>query len=159
MTDHPTPAPTRSRRLVVGIASGLAAFGAAAIAAVVAVPLLTGGGEPTVLAMPEGGDATSMCMRIEPEQIAQAEVAFRAEATAVDGDTVTLRVTEVFTGDVASTVQIPQGDRMDGDFSGVEFAAGESYLIAATDGVVGLCGASGVESPELSALYAEAFDR
>lgn len=160
MTEQPTPQPTRSRRLAVGIASGLAALGATAIAAIVAVPLLTGPGDPTVLAQPEGGGgATSMCMRIEAEQIAQADVAFRGEVTAVEGDTVTLRVLESFAGDVNATVQIPQGDVMDGDFSGVEFAVGESYLVAAYDGVLGLCGASGPESPELAALYAEAFDR
>lgn len=158
MTETPTPTPARSRRLLVGLASGAAALGAAAIAAVVAVPLLTGPGEPTVLAQPEGGGgASSMCMRIEAEQIAQAEVAFRGEVTAVEGDLVTLRVIDDFTDSVNPTVQVPQGDPMDADFSGVEFAVGSTYLVAATDGVIGLCGASGVDSPELAALYAEAF--
>ena len=40
---------------------------------------------------------------------------------------------------------------------GVEFVAGDDYLVTATDGVVNVCGFSGPATPELEASFEEAF--
>ena len=40
---------------------------------------------------------------------------------------------------------------------GVTFEPGQQYLITATDGVVNYCGFSGPATPELQALFDQAF--
>ncbi len=40
---------------------------------------------------------------------------------------------------------------------GVEFVPGQQYLITAYDGVVNYCGHSGPATPELQALFDQAF--
>ncbi|MEN9621399.1 MAG: hypothetical protein RL499_1592, partial [Actinomycetota bacterium] len=52
---------------------------------------------------------------------------------------------------------VPQVDAADGDFSGVPFEVGESYLVAATDGTIAGCGLSGTDSADLRAVYDAAF--
>jgi hypothetical protein len=157
-TTSPAPAvPARSARRtwipVVGVAAALA------IAAAVAVPLALGG-TPTVeqLAQPTGGDlASGSCMIVSPEGLLMNEQAFAARVLTVEGDVVTLEVTERFTGEVADRVEVPQVDAADGDFSGVPFEVGESYLVAATDGTIAGCGLSGTDSADLRAVYDAAF--
>jgi hypothetical protein len=160
MTEQTTAAPAvpaRSTRRtwipVVGVAAALA------IAAAVALPLALGG-SPTVeqLAQPAGGDpASGSCMIVSPEGLLMNEQAFAARVLTVEGDVVTLEVTERFTGEVADRVEVPQVDAADGDFSGVPFEVGESYLVAATDGTIAGCGLSGTDSADLRAVYDAAF--
>jgi hypothetical protein len=157
-TTSPAPAvPARSARRtwipVVGVAAALA------IAAAVAVPLALSG-TPTVeqLAQPTGdGLASGSCMIVSPEGLLMNEQAFAARVLTVEGDVVTLEVTERFTGEVADRVEVPQVDAADGDFSGVPFEVGESYLVAATDGTIAGCGLSGTDSADLRAVYDAAF--
>jgi hypothetical protein len=154
----PAPAvPARTARRtwipVVGVAAALA------IAAAVALPLALGG-SPTVeqLAQPTGGDpASGSCMIVSPEGLLMNEQAFAASVLTVEGDVVTLEVTERFTGEVADRVEVPQVDAADGDYSGVPFEVGESYLVAATDGTIAGCGLSGTDIADLRAVYDAAF--
>jgi len=148
-----TPAP---RRAWIGFAA--AAAGVAAAAAI-AVPLVLGG-SPTVepLALPEGGGlASGSCLAVSAEALLDQEQAFAARVLTVEGDTVTLEVTERFAGDVADRVTVPQVDELSSDFSLQPFAVGDAYLVVASDGSVAGCGLSGADTPELRALYAEAF--
>lgn len=160
MTEQTTTAPAvpaRSARRtwipVVGVAAALA------ITAAVALPLALGG-SPTVeqLAQPTGGDlASGSCMVVSAEGLLMNEQAFAARVLTVEGDVVTLEVTERFAGEVADRVEVPQVDAADGDFSGVPFEVGESYLVAATDGQIAGCGLSGTDSADLRAVYDAAF--
>ncbi len=153
-----TPAvPTRSTRRAWLPLAGVAA--AVAIAAAIAVPLALGG-TPTVeqLAQPsDGGIASGSCMPVSAEGLRDQEQAFAARVIAVDGDTVTLEVTERFAGTVADRVEVQQVDALSSDFSGVPFELGKSYLVSAGDATIRGCGLSGTNSPELRAIYDEAF--
>lgn len=149
-----TAEPVRKRRVWI-----VAAAAALAASAAIVVPLALAGSPTTeVLALPsDGGTTISSCLPVTPEGLSSQEKAFAANAVAVDGDTVTLEVTERFAGDVADRVEVTQLDAIDSDFSSVSFEVGESYLVAAGDGMVRGCGLSGADSPELRAVYDAAF--
>jgi hypothetical protein len=94
---------------------------------------------------------------VSAETLQAQEQAFAARVLSVEGDTVTLEVTERFAGEVADRVTVPQVDELSSDFSLVPFAVGDNYLVTATDGAVTGCGLSGADTAELRAIYAEAF--
>ncbi|MFN4002408.1 hypothetical protein [Microcella sp.] len=160
MTDTTTPAvPARSARRTWIPIAGVAA--ALAIGAAIAVPLAIGG-TPTVepLALPEGGGlASGSCLTVDAAGLLAQEQAFAARVLTVEGDIVTFEVTERFAGDVADRITVPQVDELttSTDFSLEPFAAGDSYLVTATDGTISACGLSGPDTPELRALFVEAF--
>jgi len=54
-----------------------------------------------------------------------------------------------------ATLVAPEG--MEALIGGVTFEPGQQYLITATDGVVNYCGFSGPATPELQALFDQAF--
>ncbi len=158
MTQTRTAPETRTARttrrgwLVAG------AVGAVAAAAI-AVPLALGPATTaTTLELPAAAGPAEMCLQITPDVIAQHGTAFRAEVTSIEDGTVTLAVRDRFAGEVGGTVEIAQGADSVVDGAPIVFADGATYLIAATDGVVATCGVSGEDSPELDALYREAFD-
>lgn len=158
MTDSTTPAvPARTARRTWIPVAGVAA--ALAIGAAIAVPLMLGGTatvEP--LAQPsDGGLAGGSCLAVSPEGLLMQEQAFAARVLTIEGETVTLEVTERFAGDIADRVEVPQVDAASGDFSGVPFEAGEAYLVSATDGTIAGCGLSGTDSADLRAVYDAAF--
>ncbi|WP_146071582.1 MULTISPECIES: hypothetical protein [unclassified Cryobacterium] len=139
---------------VVGVAAGLA------IAAAIVAPVVLGGPEPTVesLLPPMGGGlASGSCLVLEPATVAAQEQAFAATVLQIQGDTVLLKVTEHFAGDVAERVEVAQVDAMTSDFSGVHFEVGQSYLVGAVEGTITGCGVTGVENAELRAVYDTAF--
>ena len=78
--------------------------------------------------------------------------------TAIDGGTATLSVDHWYAGDGPSTVTVeaPSEDLQD-LLMAVDFEQGKSYLVSATDTRVTLCGFTAERSPELEALYDEAF--
>lgn len=136
-----------------------AAAAALALCAAVALPIALGGTPTTeVLAYPsDGGITTGSCLPVTPEGLLSQEKAFAARVIAVEGDSVTLEVTERFAGEVADRVEVKQLDTIDSDFSSVSFELGESYLVAAGDGTIRGCGLSGTDSSELRAIYDAAF--
>lgn len=163
MTDAPlTPAADPRRSLAMRVWVPIAAVATAAAAAVaIAVPLMLGGA-PTVepLALPEGGGlASGSCLPVSVETLQAQEQAFAARVLSVEDDLVTFEVTERFAGDVSDRVTMPQVDELSSDFSLVPFAVGDSYLVTATAGTVTGCGLSGADTPELRAIYADAFSR
>lgn len=155
-TDAGQPAPRRPRWLLP--AAGVT--GAAAIAAI-ALPLALGAGGATAvtaLELPtDPGLAAGSCPVIEPALVAMNDTAVAASVTSIDGDTVTLEVTERFAGDVENRLTLTQVEASGGDFSGVPFTVGGDYLIAAIDGTVALCGVTGVDEASLRSIYVDAF--
>jgi len=133
---------------------------ALALAAAITVPLALGGTPTTEqLALPgDGAISSGSCLQVSAEVLRDQEEAFAARVVAVEGDTVTLEVTERFAGEVADRVEVQQVDTIDSDFSIVSFELGESYLVAAGDGTIRGCGLSGPDSPELRAIYDAAFE-
>lgn len=153
------PATTTARRRAP-LFAGLGALAGGLAAAAVALTLALGpGSAPTRLDQPPAGSGLSaMCAVVTAEAIADSDTAFRAEATGIDGDVVTLSVLDVLHGEVGDTVTAPQGGGTAIDGEPLQFAEGATYLLATRDGVISTCGLSGEDSPELEALYSEAFD-
>jgi hypothetical protein len=152
------PARTTARRRAP-LFAGLGALAGGLAAAAVALTLALGpGSAPTRLDQPPAGSGLSaMCAVVTAEAIADSDTAFRAEVTGIDGDVVTLSVLDVLHGDVGDTVTAPQGGGTAIDGEPLQFAEGATYLLATRDGVISTCGLSGEDSPELEALYTEAF--
>jgi hypothetical protein len=156
----------RQRRRWGGAAGlGLAAAAAGVIALTTGVPGITGTTAPTVTALQAagpvtGGPATS-CAVLEASSLSSFDTAFEGRVREIrpgeDGEVVVMEVERVYRGDVAQQVEVSTpgaGSLLDGTVSLVQ---GGDYLVAASDGQVAGCGASGVTSPELGALYEQAF--
>lgn len=155
-----TKAPQRRRAWTL-VASGIAAVSIAAVgflsaggyfdrepAPIVAVPVEFSLGE---------SDSMAMCLAFDVEILRPMEVAFEGTATAVDGDTVTLRVDHWYKGGDAEAVSLVGTQGLEALIDGINFEVGEQYLITATDGNVNYCGFSGVSTPELRSAFDEAF--
>lgn len=102
-------------------------------------------------------DALASCIVPSAEIIAQTEVAFEGTVTAIDGDVVTLSVDDWFTGGDAEVVTILAPSGFEALIGSVPFAEGEVFLVTATNGIVNYCGLSGPATPELRALFQDAF--
>lgn len=153
VADGRRPRPTR-RPLVLGAVGALAAA-----IVVVAVVLPRGGGTSTRLTVDASGGLADSCAVITPEGLAAAAtLAFRGTVEGVEDGTATIRVDRVFAGEPSDTVVVSQGDPDDVvDGAAPVFADDTTYLVAASDGRVASCGLTGVDGPELAALYAQAF--
>jgi hypothetical protein len=98
-----------------------------------------------------------MCIAIDATVVAQSPVAFKATVDTVEADIVTMTVDEWYQGGDAQVVSLTAPDGMQALLGGVEFVPGQQYLVSAVDGVISYCGLSGPATPELQALYDEAF--
>lgn len=116
-----------------------------------------GGGE-LALALPGGDPALQSCLPVTPEAVAALPVAFAGTATAVDDGQVRLEVDRWYRGGDATTVVLsaPGGDAP-ALVGAAEFTEGEQYLVSADQGAVSVCGLTGPASPELQAVYDQAF--
>ncbi len=143
---------------------------AAVAACVVAFALLAGGGgddsgddapvaagPPLELTTPEPGITMTSCMAIDATTLGAMETAFRATPVSIDGDQVLLDVNEWYVGGDAEQVALTAPAEATISIEGVEFVVGESYLVTAAGGVVNGCGFSGPATPELQAIFDEAF--
>jgi hypothetical protein len=161
MTDTQTtldrPQAPRSRRWVFAAAAAVAAV----VGVGVAVTAGDGGdGAPTTLALTAGADdALASCLAITPDILRDAsEVAFAGTVVEIDGAAVTLSVDRSYKGaEVDQVVVTAPPESNVALLGGVTFEDGGHYLISANGGVVGSCGLSDVASPQLEALYEDAF--
>ena len=114
-----------------------------------------GGG---TLALTADGSVAAKCAVPSAETLSTFDTAFSGTVTSIEGGTATLDVDQWYTGGDASTVTVeaPSKDLQD-LLMAVDFEEGKSYLVSATDTRVTLCGFTAEETPELEALYAEAF--
>jgi hypothetical protein len=102
--------------------------------------------------------ATGRCMAPTAEALSTAQVAFSGTVTAVAADVVTIAPDRFYTGEPTDTVEVRAApELMTALVGAVQFEEGERYLVSATDGQVTVCGFSGPASPDLEALYVEAF--
>ena len=155
-----TKAPQKRRAWTLAV-SGVAAV------SIAVVGFLTAGGyferEPSpIVAAPVEfslgeNDSMAMCLAFDVEILRPMEVAFEGTATAVDGDTVTLKVDHWYKGGDAESVSLVGTQGLEALIDGISFEVGEQYLITATDGNVNYCGFSGISTPDLRAAFDEAF--
>jgi hypothetical protein len=150
--------------------SGAAAAAVAAVA--IGVVAFNGGGDDapqvaddqpgklTVLDLSAGvDDAMAMCIALDPTILAQSQVAFKGTVTAADAGVVQLTVDDAYVGVDAQAVTLSAPDGMQALIGGVEWNVGGQYLVTAWDGVVNYCGQTGPATPELQAMFDQAFGR
>jgi len=149
-----TAAPTRRPRallLAAAAAAGVVVVGGGAL-------YLTGqDGGTTTLALAPGGGPAAICAALTPDGLAGNDVAFAGRVTSIAGGVVTLQTTQRFAGDVGDVVEVNQGEGGVVDGAPIVFEEGQSYLLTADGGTIGSCSGSGPDTPELRALFDEAF--
>ena len=117
----------------------------------------SGGGELT-LALPGGDPALQSCLPVSAEVLAPVPVAFAGTATAVTDGEVRLEVDRWYRGGDATAVLLRNpGADMQALVGAADFRTGQQYLVSADQGTVTVCGLTGPASPELQAVYDEAF--
>lgn len=142
------------------------------IAAAAAVVLAVAVGGAVALSGDDDPAAPPLALVTEPDNILQscieltvdtlrdldAEHVFKGTVTSVDGDVATLDVEKWYRGGDTETVTVTgaSGDEQT-LLGGVALEQGGSYLVSAHGGTVLSCGASGVATPELEALFEGAF--
>ena len=100
------------------------------------------------------------CIMPTPELLAAKPIAFEGTVVGVADGVATIRPTEVYAGEVADQVTVrgavapDTGPTVEGD---PEFVTGQVYLVAASGAQVIGCGLSGPVTPQLRALYDQAF--
>jgi hypothetical protein len=115
-------------------------------------------GDAGVLALDTGTeDLMASCAVLDPAIVAQAPVAFRGTVTSVDGAVVQLTVDQAYAGVTEPAVILTAPEGMEALIGGVAWQVGESYLVTAYDGVVAYCGQTGPATPELQAIFDQAF--
>ncbi|GAA1927413.1 hypothetical protein [Nocardioides hwasunensis] len=110
------------------------------------------------LALVADGTSTAKCAVPSAEVLAGFDTAFQGTVTSIEGGTVTLQVDQWYAGDEATTVTVeaPSQDMQD-LLMAVDFEQGKTYLVSATGDRVTLCGFTAEKSPELEAMYTQAF--
>jgi hypothetical protein len=114
--------------------------------------------ETGTLALTADGSVAAKCAMPSAETLSTFDTAFSGTVTSLDGGTATLEVDQWYAGDEAATVTVesPSADLQD-LLMAVDFEEGKTYLVSATDTRVTLCGFTAEQTPELQAMYAEAF--
>jgi hypothetical protein len=119
-------------------------------------PTGSASGEP--LALTVDGSTAGKCAMPSAEVLSTFDTAFEGTVTSVDGGTATLEVDRWYAGGEASTVTVEGPSKTLEDLlMAVDFQEGRTYLVSADGDRVTLCGFTAETSPELEALYDEAF--
>lgn len=144
------------------------------LAAAAAVAVLAGGGiwlarggdapappagaEQTVTTLDASAPRAGRCMVLSVDLLGAQELALDGTVTEVADQTATLEVIRWYAGGETDLVELaaPAAD-LTALIGAVQLEVGQRYLVAATDGSVAACGMSAAYTPELAALYAEAF--
>jgi hypothetical protein len=113
---------------------------------------------PSVTELGAPPPANGRCMVPTAEALATAQVAFSGTVQSVAADVVTLVPDRFYAGEATEAVEVRAApDQLTALVGAVAFEEGRRYLVSATDGQVTVCGFSGPFSPDLEALYVEAF--
>jgi hypothetical protein len=112
--------------------------------------------EPVVLTA--DGSNAGKCAMPSAEVLSTFDTAFEGTVTSVDGGAATLEVDQWYAGGDAPTVTVEAPSKALEDLlMAVDFQEGQTYLVSADGDRVTLCGFTAETTPELQALYAEAF--
>jgi hypothetical protein len=119
-------------------------------------PSASASDEPVVLTADDS--STGKCAMPSAEVLSTFDTAFEGTVTSVDGGAATLEVDQWYAGGDASTVTVEAPSKALEDLLlAVDFQEGQTYLVSADGDRVTLCGFTAETTPELEALYAEAF--
>ncbi len=113
---------------------------------------------PSVLTLSARPPTAAKCLVVSPAALQQQEVAFDGTVNSITEGLVTLDVSHWYLGGNADqvTVEAPTAD-LQALVQAANFEVGERYLVSATGGSVSVCGFTAPYSPDLAALYDEAF--
>jgi hypothetical protein len=118
----------------------------------------TGTTSTDTVALTADASAPGKCAMPSAEVLSTFDTAFEGTVTSVEGGTATLEVDQWYAGGDAPTVTVESPSRSLEDLLlAVDFQEGETYLVSADGDRVTLCGFTAETTPELVALYAEAF--
>jgi hypothetical protein len=153
--------------VVAAVAVGVAVFNGgdddtreiAGTTTVVGAPATTAApGKVTVLDLSTGvEDLLASCAVLDPTIVGQAPVAFKGTVTLAEGGVVQLMVDQSYRGVDAQAVTLSAPEGQEALIGGVAWVVGEQYLVTAYDGVVSYCGQTGPATPELQAIFDQAF--
>lgn len=161
-TSPSTASSPRSRWVPAGIAASAAAV---ILAGALLIPDMLGDdpAAPPVaaleLTMPGTDPSMASCIPLSAAELGRMPIAFAGTATAISDETVTLDVDTWYQGGDAASVELsnPAGAPVALLGYGIDFEVGTRYLIASAGETVNLCGFSGEATPELQAIFDEAF--
>jgi hypothetical protein len=102
-------------------------------------------------------DMMAMCAVLDPTVLSQAPIAFKGTVTMAENGLVQLTIDEAYKGTDAGAATLSAPEGMEALIGGVAWEIGQQYLVTAYDGVVSYCGQTGPATPELQALFDEAF--
>jgi hypothetical protein len=98
------------------------------------------------------------CLAPTAGRLAGAQLAFEGAVRSIADGVVTLEPVHFDAGPKTDTVEVRQPSGASEMLMGAPtFEVGRTYLVAASDGQVLGCGYTGIATPQLQALYAEAF--
>ena len=110
------------------------------------------------LALTADGSSTGKCAMPSAEVLSTFGTAFEGTVTSVEDGVATLEVNQWYAGGDASTVTVEAPSKALEDLlMAVDFQEGQTYLVSADGDRVTLCGFTAETTPELEALYSEAF--
>jgi hypothetical protein len=114
--------------------------------------------DPEPVELVADASTAGKCAVPSAETLGTFDTAFAGTVTSLEDGTATLAVDEWYAGGDADTVTVTSPEKdLAALLMAVEFEKGKSYLVSATDGRVTLCGFTGETTPELQAIYDEAF--
>lgn len=160
--------PSRRWLAVAGAAAAVAVLAVGAIALTgggddepeIADPVTTEPDQPSVLELSSGNDdIMASCIQVDASIIALNQTAFKGTVTMADAGVVQLTVDEAYVGVTEQSVTLSAPEGMEALIGGVAWEVGAQYLVSAWDGTVNYCGQTGPATPELQAIYDEAFGR
>lgn len=107
----------------------------------------------------DGGASGGRCMVPTAEALADQATAFEGTVTNLQDGTATLRVDRWYAGGESEEVTVAAPDEsLRALLAAVELEMGKTYLVSAHErGQVTLCGFTAEKTPQLEAMYAEAF--
>lgn len=121
----------------------------------------TGGGptEPaSVTELTAASGPGGRCMTPNARLLTQQDVALRGTVQEITDGVVVLAPERFYAGEETDLVEVrAPAEELAALVGAVDFEAGGTYLVSATDGEVTVCGFSGPATPQLEALYDEAF--
>lgn len=97
------------------------------------------------------------CPEVDSALIARAPIAFMGTVTAHGEGIVDLTVDRAYAGVRAKDVTVTASRGVDYWLGPVSWDVGGQYLVTAYSGVVRFCGQTGTATPELRAVFDEAF--
>ena len=116
-------------------------------------------GNSTVLNLSAGGlsNHAATCPSVNSTLIARDPIAFKGVVTVHREGFIELEVEQAYAGVSAKTVTLTATQSVDFWLGPVHWEVGSHYLVTAAAGVVNFCGETGKATPELQAVFDQAF--